>query len=130
MKKYIIHGKKSDYNQFGSVTHMDSEGNIFPSMEACAKYHHIPLTNMQSCENIRPVKSRLLGKKICTTAIYVSNRNLFNPNQTNLIEKLSKYETLFTDYIFKNIPTVSNPDGTYSFGMKVSQGIYTFVSSR
>jgi hypothetical protein len=129
MKQYTIHGKKSDYKQFGSVTHMDSEGNVFPSIEACAKYHHIPLSNMKSSENIRPVKSRLLGKKICTTAIYVSNRTLFNPDQTDLVKKLSRYEALFTDYIFKKVPAMSNQDGTYSLGMKVSAGNYTFVTS-
>lgn len=128
MKQYTIHGTRSDYKQFGSVTHLDLEGNVFPSIEACAKYHRIPLTNMQSCENIRPVKSRTLNKKICTTAVYVSSRTLFNPDQTDLIKKLSRYETLFTDYIFKKFPAVSNPDGTYSMGMKVSPGHYTFVT--
>ena len=126
MKTYTIHGDLSKYYQGTGNPCMDSEGNIFPSAADCARYHQMSPSTMFGAEYIRPVKSKLLGKRICTATIYTSPDIIADPDQTRLAEDLAKYETLFTDYIFKKIPALVHADGTYSLGKKNSAGYWGF----
>ena len=94
MKTYTIHGDVSKYYKGTGNPCMDSEGNIFPSAADCARYHQMSPSTMFGAEYIRPVKSKLLGKQICTATIYISPDIIADPDQTRLAEDLAKYETL------------------------------------
>ena len=123
---YTIHGVKEEYNKGGRVPCMDSEGNIFPSAAELARYHKSSPATIFGAEYIRPVKSKLLGKPICTSPIYTDVNVIFDTDQTRLVEDLSKYETRFSDYIFKKIPAMPHADGTYSLAQKLPDGDWVF----
>lgn len=126
MKTYTIHGDISKYYRGTGNPCMDSEGNIFPSAAYCARYHQMSLSTMFRAEYIRPVKSKLLGKPICTSPIYTDIDVIFDTDQTRLVEDLAKFEILFSDYIFKKIPARPHADGTYSLARKLSSGYWVF----
>ena len=126
MKTYTIHGTRDDYSKVGGVPCMDSEGNIFPTMAACARYHGVPRSTMDRNDNVRPVKSKTLDKKICATTIYIDEDILFDPDQSRLVEYLATQEMVFRDYIFKGIPAIPNADGTVTKGMRIHDGNWVF----
>ena len=127
MKTYTIHGTRDDYFKVGAVPCMDSEGNIFPSLAGCSRYHNCSNSTMWNAENIRPVKSKTLDKKICTACIYPNHPDiLFDPDQRELCKLLEKYETVFKDYIFQGIPALAQEDGTIVKGMKTVNNQWVF----
>ena len=127
MKTYTVHGTRADYEKSFSIPCLDSEGNIFPTMSACARYHGTPLSTMHRNEYVRPVKSKTLDKMICTSTEYIRNLDLLFPaNQEKLNKILASTDMLFNDYIFKGIPAVNNEDGTVTRGMRIHDGSYVF----
>ena len=105
---------------------MDSEGNIFPTVSACAKWHGTPRSTMDNNQNIRPVMSKTLGRKICAATIYINVDLLFESDQTRLAKYLATQEMVFRDYIFQGIPAVPNKDGTVTKGMKTVNNQWVF----
>lgn len=109
--KYTIHGTFNDYvgdiaYKSGAIPYIDSEGNIFPSATACAKYHGVSSSTVQ--RGISPFTSKTLDKKVCASYIStdVLSDFLYLDGQHNeeLESCLSIYDELFNDYIFKGIP--------------------------
>ena len=118
--KPIIHGNKEEYYIPGyepsSPAYIDSEGNIFPNMAACARFHNVSASTVYSAKGKRPFKSCTLNKPVCVEWLaypvaenkkpandYTYYEFLFKYADYQLANHCKVYDELFNKYIFNKI---------------------------
>ena len=115
--KPIIRGNKEDYTpgqEPTSIAYIDSEGNIFHNMAACARFHNVSVATIYKAMHIRPFKSYTLNKPVCVEKLvypvaenpannYTYYEFLFKYTDKQLADHCSIYDELFNKYIFNKI---------------------------
>lgn len=113
-RTYTVQGSLGEYTRgrgsmYQGLWYLDSDHNIFPSEQACARFHGVGAT---AVANPRGFFSKALQKRMAACAIRCFDTALLN-DDNRLAAMLGKYDELFNDYMLKGVRATMmvGPDG-------------------